>query len=242
MNYLIYKGKSHLTDAPIVAIMTGIDRISDNEKTGPVAQVWVFVDETNPITAVKTGEDEAVCGSCALRKNVCYVNLSHGPLNIWKSYKSNPDNFAIGFPPYAKTKRRIVRLTAYGDVAALPLSVVEECVSRFKSTLGYTHSWRERPELARFVMASVETPELAAEAQAIGFRTYRIKASAEEPRLKGEALCPYESPAKLQCVDCGACNGKAGPFTSNIVVTIHGIAPKINGFRRLVAQPQTEPL
>ncbi len=235
MNYVIFDGPSAINGEPIVAIMTGVDRPSANEKTGPQVQVWVFRADVPPIQAAKEKTDDAVCGTCPLRAGVCYVNLAHGPQNIWKSWKANPCNFTQGFPPTAQTKRRSVRLTAYGDPGALPLELLEQCVKQFQSFTGYTHLWKEQPHLQKFVMASVESPELAAEAQALGFRTYRIR-NAGEPRLKGEALCPFEA-ANLQCIDCRACNGKTGAFHSNIVSTVHGIQVKVKKFRQL-AQPQ----
>jgi hypothetical protein len=234
MNYVLYEGPSAINTEPIVAILTGVDRPSQNTKTGNQAQLWVFCANTPPIEAVKDETDVAICGTCPLRKVVCYVNLAHGPQNIWKSWKANPKAFTTGFPPAAQTKRRSIRLTAYGDPGALPIEVIEKCVARFKSHTGYSHLWREHPHLQKYIMASVETPELAAEAQALGFRTFRIRGSTEEPRLKGEALCPFES-ANLQCVDCRACNGKTGPFTSNIVVTVHGVGGKIQKFHALTS-------
>ena len=233
MNYVLFEGPSAINDEPIVAILTGVDRPSQNMKTGNQCQLWVFHANIHPTEAVRTEADAAICGSCPLRAKICYVTLHHGPNNIWRSWKENPKKFTTGFPPAAQTKRRSIRLTAYGDPGALPMEILDQCVQRFRDHTGYTHLWKERPQLQKYVMASVESPELATEAQALGFRTFRIK-NAGEPRLKGEALCPFEATG-LQCTDCRACNGKTGPFSSNIAVTIHGMGGKIQKFRDLTS-------
>ncbi len=232
MNYVVYEGPSEITGDPVVAIISGMDRASENEKTGKVAQLWILHAEVHPAAALKTGQDAAICGTCPLRQGICYVTLMHGPNTIWNQWKKAKERAVIGFPPRAQTRNIPLRLAAYGDPAALPPSVIVACAERFKLMLGYTHLWRENPQLQPYVMASVETLDLAAEAQALGWRTFRIRPDTASPRVKGESLCPYES-ANLQCSHCKACNGKAGPFTSNIVVTVHGAGGKPKKFRQL---------
>jgi hypothetical protein len=87
--------------------------------------------------------------------------------------------------------------------------------------LGYTHAWRERPELAELCMASVHSLQERAEAKALGFRTYRI---GEGFPVAEEAWCPgsVEMGKKLQCVSCGVCDGQARGLRGDVFVRPHG--------------------
>ena len=71
--YVLYQGPSRLNGEPIVAIAT---MRTANVKTGNMVQTWILTAEVSPEQAVKTGADEAVCGSCPHRHFLnggCYV-------------------------------------------------------------------------------------------------------------------------------------------------------------------------
>lgn len=240
MNYLVYNGPSQIDATPIMGVLTGFTRPSINAKTGPLIQLWILLRDKNPLAALQDDTDTAICGSCPLRKTVCYVNVAQGPNTIWRSTQrqwSDHTRLHHGMPDKSICRQRGLRLGAYGDPGALPLEVIKALVGRFRHSTGYTHLWREQPGLKTYCMASVESLDLAREAQDLGWRTYRIQEPGET-RVKGEALCPYEA-AQLTCDNCQACNGTQGPFTSNIVSTVHGIAPKIIQFKRLAAPTAT---
>jgi len=93
---IVYNGPSMLDGSPIVAIVTiG----SKNAKTGAMAQLWIMRADMDPVTASRTGADEAVCGTCPHRGNPtdldhgqaaqrpCYVILAQAPLIVYKAFK-----------------------------------------------------------------------------------------------------------------------------------------------------------
>lgn len=238
MNYIIYDGPSLLNGNPVVAILTGVHLPSQNAKTGPVAQLHFLHKTVNPITAVKSKDDEAICGDCPLKpsnNNLCYVNLVKSINNIWTDYIANgddPKKYSRKNPPTYATRFKMLRLGAYGDPACIPFDVLEALIGRFRAAVGYSHLWRDCDQrLKTLCMASVESLSAAKEAQAMGWRTFRIQNEGEF-RVTGEALCAYES-ANLQCNDCGVCSGTGGTGKGNIVVTVHGPPHKIKNFRRL---------
>jgi hypothetical protein len=68
-----------------------------------------------------------------------------------------------------------------------------------------------------------DTLEEAAEAQARGWRTFRVAPAVGWTREKTEALCPASEEAGklLQCQDCQYCSGLEGKGTRNIVIPNH---------------------
>jgi hypothetical protein len=190
-----------------------------------MAQLWILDANTEPHVAVKSGADESVCGSCPARGKWCYVTTFQGPLSIYRTWKRGGyQQFTPGLLEGVR-----LRLGAYGDPAALPLSVIEEITSNVKSYTGYTHAWRDCDEgFRRFCMASVDSVEESVVAQREGWRTFRVTAPNESKR-KGESVCPAsaESGRKITCFDCGACDGSRRPTVkSNIVIEAHGSKTK----------------
>ena len=118
---------------------------------------------------------------------------------------------------------RAVRVGSYGDPAAVPASVWRALLSDAATHTGYTHQWRAAPELAAMLMASADSPEEALEAQALGFRTFRVRA-ASEPVLAREFVCPAskEAGAKTNCAACHACGGNASKAKASPVIIAHG--------------------
>jgi len=214
---------SALNGAPCVMVVTPR---SDNRKTGDVPQVWYLVHDTDPMTARRTGADEAICGDCPLRDGRCYVRPWRAPRAVWQAYRRglyapvSPDTIddvrALLSGPY--------RDGAYGDPASLPRRSREWIFPHDGSGAGYTHQWR-RPEAAHLkghVMASVESAADARKARRRGWQTFRILASKDRPG-KGETLCLAVSDGR-QCRDCRLCSGRY----RSVVIPAHG--PKANSF------------
>lgn len=226
---VLYRGPSLIDGGPIVAIATFR---SSNQKTGDVPQVWILRADVPPVQAAKTSVDRSICGFCPLRGRVadgrnveraCYVVLHQAPSAVWLGYRRGiyrevaiaqlPRLFAGAF----------VRLGAYGDPAAVPLHVWRALLAQARGWTAYTHLWRTA-NLQSFAMASCETDTDAREAQARGYRVFRLVAPGT-PRLPGYAACPAsaEQGRRLTCMECRACNGSAlGLPTSHVQIEIHG--------------------
>ena len=124
-------------------------------------------------------------------------------------------------------KGRAIRSGAYGDPCAVSdLSLWLELSQGASTFTGYTHFWH-KPDalpLRDVVMASVETPEARAQAKALGWRTFRMR-TAGAPVLKDEAQRPFPR-VGLQCISCGACDGRRR-LRGDITEVVHGImAPR----------------
>jgi hypothetical protein len=239
---VLYRGPSVIDGSPIVCIATGLQTGGNNTKTGHMVQVYILVDDLNPLKAVHSGQDKAVCGDCRHRgrveidpetgakKNVersCYVTLMHGPRVVWDGYQRGV------YPqvPLAKARRllarRRVRLGAYGDPGAVPMEVWEQALDQVSELTGYTHLWRQYPTLSAFCMASCDTEEEREEAKSLGFRTFRVRPKGE-PVLKGEGQCPAsaEMGKAVQCAQCLLCGGHRTKARADITIQVHG-----TGFR-----------
>ena len=206
---IIYEGPSLLDGQPIVAVLTGHEKPSANDKTGTMAQLWIMPRDTAPNESLRTGEDESVCGDCPLRgvlgkQRACYVAVHQAPLSVWKKYQRGGYPAwipGLAIPTHPKVEG--VRLGAWGDPAALPFHILVALTEQFEGWTGYTHQWRQLgPQHASLLMASVETAEQAAEARAAGWRTYGLEEDDES------ILCPATSHG-ITCSDCGLCKGTA---------------------------------
>jgi len=224
---IVYRGPSMLDGAPIIVIVTGIAKSSRNAKTGDMIQSWILRDDVNPLEAAKTGQDETICGDCVHRPingGSCYVKLFQAPLNIWRSahrgiYPTVIDLNAIA----ALGQDRVVRLGSYGDPAAVPVAVWEALTARASAWTGYTHQWREAPHLMALCMASADSVAEQVMAQAMGWRTFRVR-TASEPVLDKEFVCPASKEAgqKTDCASCKACMGTSAKAKASPVIIAHG--------------------
>jgi len=230
--YIIYKGPSLLDGKPIVAIaLTG----SSNRKTGDMIQTYILADNgERPTTNQKTGADESICGDCKHRPangGACYVVTAQGPTMVFKSYEAGkyPVDY-LGKTTAEESRGRMVRLGTYGDPAAVPALVWFRLLRHAKGNTGYTHQWAnpklsnlDREFLKRHCMASADTPEEMALARSSGWRTFRVRLADEPLELK-EAACPASDEAgkKIQCAECGACNGIAAGRKGSIAIINHG--------------------
>ena len=195
---------------------------SANVKTGDMAQLTILARGADPVTASQNGLDANVCGDCifrtipGVRKRMCYVNLAHAPLAIYRAVSRAP---VTGIAKIIKRLgSKAIRLVAYGDPAFLPVSLLSALTKGRKWT-GYTHQWRTVSKAyRRFLMASVESTQDRAEAKKKGYRTFRVVSHINEIE-QGEVLCPNYSKG-VQCADCGLCNG-AGQ-AKDITILAHG--------------------
>jgi len=207
-----------------VVIATGFARKSANVKTGDMIQLWILVKAENPVAAVASGMDEAVCGDCPLRGNVCYVNVGQAPLAIWKTWMRG------GYPTMGKRyltmfKGRKTRFGAYGDPTHIPLPILRRIAEYSDNWTGYTHQWRNPilQQYKQYLMASADTEADVAVAHGMGWRTFRVLAEGEEPQ-SGEINCPNYTKG-VRCEDCTLCAGASRPAKS-IVILAHGAKKK----------------
>jgi hypothetical protein len=224
---VLWRGPSRLDGAPIVAIAVGLAEDSSNRKTGAMVQTYILRADMAPTVAIVTGLDKSICGDCRHRGDgngrgrTCYVNTGQGPLAVFRAYTRGLYPAADDIP--AVGVGRIVRLGTYGDPATVPAGVWRALVSRASGHTGYTHQWRETPQLRGLCMASVDSATEALEATLLGWRTFRVVHPGDLTRLKREAICPASAEAdrKLQCAQCLACAGADGRRGS-IVIQAHG--------------------
>jgi len=212
---IIYEGPSQIDGSPIIAIMTGLRRQSKNAKTGDMLQLWIMARDQHPHTAVTTGEDVSVCGTCPHRPALyrdyvdptvarCYVETAKAPASIWTAYQLGQ------YLPYdiAAKADTPVRLGAYGDPGALPATAIIDALSLSSGrSTGYTHRWRERPDLVSCCMASTDTAAEKIEATDAGWRTFTVGDD-----IDAAILCPASAPAgkRTTCASCLLCSGARG--------------------------------
>ena len=232
---VIYDGPSHWDGNPIIVVMTGIKHRSNNPKTGDMLQTWILMRDIHPHEAVVTGLDESICGHCTHRRDEaghrsCYVSMN-APGQIWKTYQRGGYKYMDPEEAGCAVPGRSIRIGAYGDPAMVPLDIWKKLIVNAPLTTGYTHQWRMMaPKYAEFCMASVDTEEEAAEAKALGYRTFRC-ISDGDPLLNKELMCPASAEAgKLTtCERCGLCSGSMSSHSNEIptiAITVHGVGSK----------------
>ncbi len=230
---ILYRGPSELNGRPIVVIVTGLaGKGSENNKTGAALQVWILADNgETPTDAILSGADVSVCGNCPHRPapgkkvGTCYVLTFQAPHAVYDALRRgtyprfNPVRHSHLF------RGRTLRLGAYGDPAAVPLSVLERFATLSGRWLAYTHQWRECPTTySRYCMASCETEADRTAAVALGYRTFRVRL-ASQPLTQGEFTCPASAEAgkRMDCVRCGACSGAlSGGRNASPSIVFHG--------------------
>lgn len=178
-SFVAWEGPSEFTGQPIRLVITGLVRPSENVKTGPVPQGWIVRADEDPLHARSNREDAAICGDCAI-KRACYVT-PFGLLNLRHRVQTYP----VVTPEVAQgylADARMFRLGAYGDPAAIPLPVLRVILVKVRAWTSYTHAWRTCPPGYRDIcMASVESHRDAVLAHAAGWRTFRIRRTADGP-------------------------------------------------------------
>ena len=224
---VIWEGKSPYDGAEIMVLAVCIKDPSKNRKTGWMIQIYILVKSVSPVEAVKLGLDASVCGNCSMRWNNgggCYV-LPIWITPTWKKGLEAPRITPTELAKLANKYNTPIRQGAYGDPAFVPMDVWEELENAVSNKKGssYTHQWEwVSPEYAKFSMASVENLKQKADAQAKGYRTYRI-VDDESEIVEDERLC-LNSSRGIQCRECGECGGnrsKASHRQKNIVIVRH---------------------
>jgi hypothetical protein len=233
---IFYAGPSLLTGDRIVGVLTGLKGGSLNAKTGPMVQAWVLRADLAPMDAKRQNLDDAICGDCRLRghdgiDSACYVTPWLGPNNVWKTL----DTYIEASWPEVRAlvEGRHVRCAAYGDPAALPFEVWRNVLAIAAGWTAYTHAWRTcDPRLQTIAMASVDTAEEWREAQARGWRTFRVRGRLDG-LLAGEIACPASDEAghRTTCERCSLCRGAARPAKS-IAIIVHGKGSNLAAFYR----------
>jgi hypothetical protein len=234
-SYEFWRGVG-LDGGPVVAIAVGLINKSTNRKTGDgrvqlsMVQTYILRADMSPVDASNLGLDRSVCGDCDLRvftwrirkretgetRAKCYVNL--GWLTVmWNSWNAGnmPRISPAELGDIIDESGMPVRQGAYGDPAVVPADVWDQ-VDRRRGT-SYSHQWRTAM-VQRFAMASVTTLDETAEAQAMGYRTYRVDVDQVGPQESlNEITCPNQTQGTT-CADCGLCNGQRGAGAKNIVI------------------------
>lgn len=222
----------------IVAIVTGVTGArSANRKTGDMAQLWILRRDMHPMDAIRTGNDNAICGDCPLRGvngkgRACYVNVGQAPSVIWKKYRDGGYARVDVSTVAAMLRGRRIRLGAYGDPSFLPFELVSELVSQSDGWTGYTHQWRRCDQrFAGILMASADDIAGRREARAGGWRSfYVVPASVRIDTVAGAVECAATRERNpLQCADCLMCAGTRHGTRTNavdVVIAAHGAGAK----------------
>jgi hypothetical protein len=228
---VIWEGPSPFNGRAVVIIATGLDKRSDNPKTGDMVQLWTLPADEEPHASVAQGTDDTVCGACPLRSGGgCYVRVFQAPLAVWRAWRRGvyPRWDGADLAPFAG---RMVRFGAYGEPVSLPLPILSRIAGAAAGWTGYTHAHRE-PRFAgyrRHLMASVESAKDARAARRRGWRTFRLLAGGAR-RVRGEITCPASEEAgkRLTCAECGVCDGTRGregtTRRASVVIRPHGAA------------------
>lgn len=220
---IIYEGISQLDNKTNIVCIATLK--SNNAKTGNGIQLWILNADIDPVASVKNGTDASVCGNCKHRgesgkERTCYVNLGQAPLAIYRAYKRGSYTAFDG--DYTIFTDKYVRFGAYGDPAAVPISVFLPVLDYAKKWSGYTHQWKVcNPLYLSFLMASVDDNNEALEAQLMGYRYFRIK-SEGDALIDNEIYCPSD---RIKCNACGLCSG-IKKAAKSIAINVHGTGRK----------------
>jgi len=219
LGYIAYEGPSIIDGKPIVVIVNKITAASKNGKTGDIVQSFIIRSDIDPMAALKSGDDESICGQCEHRpvlaresgKAPCYVNVGRSVLSVYNAYKrgryvrANLETIALALAGKA------LRIGTYGDPAAAPVAVWQRLTRYVSSHAGYSHQWEsshfDHGAWAPLVMASADSIDQAAKANLYGMRVFRVSVGVD--RQAGEVTCPAsaEGGKKATCADCMLCGG-----------------------------------
>jgi hypothetical protein len=251
---VVYRGPSLFDGVtPVVVIATGdsnpASKSSANRKTGNMIQVWIIRDDMEPHTAIATGGDVAICGTCPHRSKAsggtaaCYVAVWQGPLSMYRAYRRDVDNGLLDTRGRTMSYRpdmfagRKVRFGAYGDPAAVPIIVWRDLLTAIGtgSVTGYTHAWQTAdPGFAEFCMASADSVADGVAARRRGYRNFIVR-SPGEPKPVGAIVCPAaaESGKRTVCADCLQCGGTSAKRGRGRDITIIAHGATASSFRPL---------
>ena len=240
---VLWMGPSEVDGKTIVMVATCIVRPSDNEKTGPMIQIYMLLVDTPPSEAVKTGDDISVCGDCPARRvnyGSCYL-VPHYMNNIYRAFHGG--KYPDGGPEDLLKSRWSVRHGAWGNPSSVPFEANEELFSALQKAgrnwTAYEHNWKHCDQpLKKWCMASCDTLDEAIEAKAMGWRPFAVILPEEKEAAKEQGLipCPFElhNPKTPQCEKCNVCDGaKENDKRPGISVLVHGAKFKVRNYKRM---------
>jgi len=157
-SYNVFRGRS-VDGTPILAVISGLtrrkSRRSKNGKTGPMAQVSVYVDNgESPGSNVRSGADKGVCNDCPLRPSEastcrecghavavgphiwqckecgtwnirCYVVTDKGEASKHKAAEPRPVDMSGALAVIASDPSIRVRFGSYGNMSNIPREALE---------------------------------------------------------------------------------------------------------------------
>ena len=212
-----------------VAVVTGIDRRSENPKTGPLVHVWFLSADHRP----NTYEDYGICGDCPWSGDRgCYVRLSTC-CTIWDRWARGGYTDISGILP--EHTRQYVRYGAYGDPGSMHLTSWEQLHAALapRAWTGYTHAWAE-PRcryLRQYLMASTTRRDDPI-ARADGWNTFMVVRTDKDAEKSIKVWKDYGTidwckadVYGLTCRKCMLCSGalRMSPgSTRTVVMVAHG--------------------
>lgn len=235
---IYFECESLIDGAPLIVVLRGrrdclkAAHGKANAKTGAMIQSYILRADVGPLEALKSGEDESICGDCPHRPRVhkaagsarCYVNVGQGPRVVWDAVKRGRYTRVDLRHAAAYVRGLVLRMGSYGDPGAIDPSIWHVLAHAAESHTGYTHRWRDTGAALRGIcMASVDSIAERDEAQAALWATFRVADTREDAssRIKGEAQCPASAEAGKRVV-CAVCPIKCDGASGGRVIIDHG--------------------
>lgn len=154
-----------------------------------------------------------------------------------KAYKKGKDYSLRTALNDRSVHAKSVRFAAIGDPASLGVAYIKKAVGFVKEqgldALGYTHFWKQHPELAGLLMASCDSLEDVDTALSMGFRATVVlpwdhgSADFETPGGARGVVCPAMTKG-LTCNECRICDGSK----KGVVIGFPDHGPKSNKKQR----------
>jgi hypothetical protein len=244
IGFIAYEGPSVIDGQPIVVIVNRIDADSENAKTGGLVQSFIIRADIAPTDALKTGDDESVCGDCKHRPLLaasngeapCYVNVGRSVRSVYDAYKRGRYVKAPLETIALALAGKNLRMGTYGDPAAAPAVVWHRLIRYCADWVGYSHQWRniDASDWSGMLMASVDNDQEYADAKTLGWRTFRV--ALDESKASTEARCPAskEMGQRTTCNACLLCSGTS-KRAKDIVIIDHALGHKRRVVRIAIA-------
>jgi len=182
---------------------------TDNSKTGNMIQQWITPKDWEQSKKINQWASETVCNNCPLIKQ-CYVKSGSANMGLKSTSKSVNQIEGSELDHLKKFRGRGIRFGAFGEPVLAGLEATKSLVKVARTWTGYTHQHHklEFNWAKEYFMASVESEKLKAEANAKGWKTFRVGQPGDKP-LPDEVMCPASAEAgKLTtCDHCGLCRG-----------------------------------
>lgn len=218
---------SGLKGEPVTIKINGLVLDSSNSKTGAMVQSIIAPSAWYGQGFLLNTEQKSVCGDCPFSSEGplrCYTHNGYQRLGIHSSLRSSkPELFEWSRDEILHAlSGKAFRFGTYGEPVLFGEEWVRDIVSVVSMWTGYTHQWRDiRFQWAsQYLMASVHSPDEAAEAHSLGWRTFR--ASHSQDIAHGEIVCPASKEAgyRTTCIECGLCSGGSSAG-KNIFINEH---------------------